>query len=81
MTTGNNNSQSLNGYDAYFGTYSVDENAHTITHHLEGALVESDVGKELVRGFQMSGDTLTLVVKNDTSRGRQLVALTWVRLR
>jgi hypothetical protein len=28
----------VNGYAAYFGTYTVDEKAHTVTHHREGAL-------------------------------------------
>ena len=36
-----NNTQSMNGYDAYFGTFSVDEPNGTVTHHLEGALVAS----------------------------------------
>src|SRR5215471_4822963 len=31
-----NNSQSVNGYDAYFGTYTIDPAIHTVTHHLEG---------------------------------------------
>ena len=46
------NSQSVNGYDAYFGTYAIDETKHTVTHHLEGALSAADVGKNLVREFQ-----------------------------
>ena len=48
------------GYDAYFGTYAVDENAGTITHHVEGSLFPEDLGKDFVRGFTLEGDTLTL---------------------
>jgi len=32
-----NNTQSISGYDAYFGTYTVDESKRTVTHHAEGA--------------------------------------------
>jgi len=31
-----NNTVGVNGYDAYFGTYSIDEVAGTLTTHLEG---------------------------------------------
>ena len=37
--------QSINGYDAYFGTYTINVRLHKVTHHLEGALVSSDIGK------------------------------------
>jgi hypothetical protein len=48
------------GYDAYFGRYTVDERARTITHHVEGSLFPEDLGKDFVRGFSLDGDTLTL---------------------
>ena len=48
------------GYDAYFGTYTVDERAGTITHRVEGSLFPEDLGKDFVRGFTLDGDTLTL---------------------
>jgi hypothetical protein len=48
------------GYDAYFGRYVVDERAGTITHRVEGSLFPEDLGKDFVRGFTLSGDTLTL---------------------
>ena len=75
------NSQSLNGYDAYFGTYIIDETNHTVTHHLEGALAAADVGKNLVREFQVSGDKLTIVVRTNSQKGKQIRTLTWERVR
>jgi hypothetical protein len=48
------------GYDAYFGTFAVDEKAGTITHHVEGSLFPEDLGKDFVRRFVLDGDTLTL---------------------
>ena len=57
---GTNNSGAADGYDAYFGTYSVDLEAHTVTHHLVGALLPGDVGKSLTRHFQVSETELRL---------------------
>jgi Lipocalin-like domain len=74
------NSQSVNGYDAYFGTYIIDETNHTVTHHLEGALAAADVGKNLVREFQLSGDKLTIIVRTISPKEKQIRTLTWERL-
>ena len=75
------NSQSVNGYDAYFGTYKIDETNHTVTHHLEGALAAADVGKNLVREFQLSGDKLTIIVRTNSPKEKQIRTLTWERVR
>jgi hypothetical protein len=48
------------GYDAYFGTFTVDERAGTITHRVDGSLFPEDLGKDFVRPFTLDGDTLTL---------------------
>ena len=48
------------GYDAYFGRYTVDERAGTITHRVEGSLFPEDLGKDFVRPFTLDGDALTL---------------------
>jgi hypothetical protein len=49
---------SQGGYEATFGTYEVDESAHTFTFHVEGALVRSLIGKDLPRSFELSGNQL-----------------------
>jgi hypothetical protein len=74
------NSQSVNGYDAYFGTYTIDETKHTVTHHLEGALSAADVGKNLVREFQVAGDKLILIVRTNSPKEKQIRTLTWERV-
>lgn len=79
--TASDNSQSVNGYDAYFGTYTTDEASHTVTHHLEGALAAADVGKNLVREFQVSGDKLTIIVRTNSPKERQIRTVTWERVR
>jgi lipocalin-like protein len=48
------------GYDAYFGRYTVDERAGTITHHVEASLFPEDLGKDFVRSFALEDNTLTL---------------------
>jgi len=53
-----------NGYDAYFGTYTVDEDKHTVTHHVEGGVARQLVGKDLVRSFSFDGDRLVLKPTN-----------------
>ena len=77
----NNSPQLLNGYEAYFGTYTMDETNHTVTHHLEGALAAADVGRNLIRQFQVSGDKLTIVVRTSSPKQRQIRTLTWERVR
>jgi hypothetical protein len=49
---------SRGGYEATFGTYEVDEAAHTFTFHVEGALARNLIGKDLLRTFEFSGKQL-----------------------
>jgi hypothetical protein len=48
------------GYEAYYGPYEIDEAAHTVTHHVEGALVRSLIGKNLTRVYSFEGRQLIL---------------------
>ena len=48
------------GYEASFGTYSVDERAHSFTFHVEGALLRTLIGKDLPRSFEFSGKQLVV---------------------
>ena len=77
---GTSNTGSADGYDAYFGTYSVDLEAHTVTHHLVGALLPGDVGKSLTRHFQVSKTELRLWFETEGSSGQRVVrTLVWNR--
>lgn len=49
---------SQGGYEATWGTFKVDEHAHTFTFHVEGALVRALVGKDLPRAYEFSGKQL-----------------------
>ena len=46
------------GYEASFGTYVIDERAHTFTFHVDGALVRTLIGKDLPRAYEFSGNQL-----------------------
>jgi hypothetical protein len=48
------------GYEAYYGTYEVNEQAHTVTHHVQGSLVRALVGKDLTRVYRFSDGQLIL---------------------
>lgn len=48
------------GYTSYFGTYTVDEAAGTVTHHVDGASVPNWPGHDQLRYFELDGDRLTL---------------------
>lgn len=63
------------GYEASYGTYTVDERAKTFTYHVEGALVRSLIGKTLSRSYEFSGNQL--FIKSTRKDERWKVA--WVR--
>ena len=46
----------LNGYEASFGSYDLDEANHTITHHVQGSITHLLVGKDLPRGYHFNDD-------------------------
>jgi hypothetical protein len=48
------------GFLAYFGTYTVDEKAGTVVHHVEGASFPNLMGSHQRRTFVLSGNRLTL---------------------
>ena len=57
--TGDEAKAALDGVVAYFGRYSVDDKARTVTHHRQGSVQPGDKG-DLVRGYEFVGDRLIL---------------------
>jgi hypothetical protein len=47
-------------FDAYCGTYSLDDRKSTVTHHVMGAKFPNWVGTDQVRYYTISGDTLRI---------------------
>jgi hypothetical protein len=52
--------QAYKKFDAYCGTYKVDENKESITHHVEGAKFPNWVGTDQLRYFELKGDRLEI---------------------
>lgn len=65
----------LGSYEAYYGTYDVDEQAHTVTHHVQGSLVRALVGKNLTRAYRFEKGQLVLT----SSRADEHWAIAWER--
>lgn len=73
--------QTILGYDAYFGTYTVDEKQGIVTHHLESALFPGDIGKSIVRHFTIAGNMLTIKFTTTLGDGTPITrTLVWSRL-
>ncbi len=68
--------EAITGYVAYFGTYTVDEKARTVSHHRKGTINAGGVGVDLVRQYELTGDRLILTPVDTPS-----THLTWERVR
>jgi hypothetical protein len=70
------------GYYAYFGTFEIDERAHTTVHRVEGSLRPDEVGINYEQNVALSRDELTLMtaghlVDGEARRNR----IVWRRVR
>lgn len=78
---GPNNSRAVGGYDAYFGTYVVDDATGTVTQRLLGALSPENVGLVLTRSLHVSGDELVIQLETASADGVPVVrTLRWRRV-
>lgn len=74
-------SAAFTGYLAYYGTYSVDERASVVTHHLAASMFPNWVGSEQRREVSFEGDRLTLSTPPTLFQGKARVfRLVWRRL-
>jgi hypothetical protein len=48
------------GYEASFGSFEVNEQAHTVTHHVLGSITPGLVGKDLMRVYRLSDGQLII---------------------
>ena len=64
-----NNTARLNGYDAYFGTYSVDEIKGTLSTHLEGSISPANLGDTYVRDVRVVDDELIIQLQTTAADG------------
>ena len=70
-----NNEYVLEGYEASFGSYDVNEAKHTVTHHVQGSNTRDLlVGKDLPRLFQITDDG-KLIIRS--TRADEHWSVTW----
>ena len=76
-----NNSRAQGGYDAYFGTYTIDDAKATVTQTLLAALSPENVGCVLTRAMEVHGDTLVIRLETTAADGTPVTrTLTWQRV-
>lgn len=79
--TAKNNSRARDGYDAYFGSYTIDDAAGTVTQKLAGALSKENVGHVLTRGMTVDGDELKIELETTSVEGVPVTrTLRWKRV-
>jgi len=64
----------VSNYIAYFGTYTLDEKAATVTHHRAASVQPGDKGS-FVRAYEFNGDRLILRPPNSKQE------ITWERIK
>jgi hypothetical protein len=78
--TGANNSRAVGGYDAYFGTYVVDDDNNTVTQRLLGSLSPENVGLTLTQEMVVAGDQLVISLRTTVAGEAVTRTLTWRRV-
>lgn len=78
--TGRNNTTAIGGYDAYFGTYEVDEASGNVRTRLVAALSPGHVGSTMLRNMKIEDGKLVIRLTT-TAAGETIVnrTLTWER--
>lgn len=67
----------LKGYEASFGGFDVDEDTHTVTHHVQGSITRDLlVGKDLPRKFEFTSQG-QLIIRS--VRADEHWFVTWAR--
>lgn len=54
------------GFDAYCGSFTVDTNRATVTHHLQASKFPNWIGTDQVRSFEIQGNLLRLKADIET---------------
>lgn len=82
VIAGKNNTAAVGGYDAYFGTYKLDERAGQSEHTLIGSINPSNVGIKVVRDLRVDdSDQLIIQLPTTGAEGEPLTrTLVWKRI-
>jgi Lipocalin-like domain len=63
----------LTGFNAYFGTFHIDEPSKTVIHHLQSALIPSWVGSDQRRQYEFSGKGELIILNTASQEAYRLV--------
>jgi hypothetical protein len=75
-----NNTTAIGGYDAYFGTYEVDEASGDVRTHLVGSLSPNHVGATMMRNMKVEEGKLVIRLTTTTADDKLVHrTLTWER--
>lgn len=72
--------KAIDGYYAYFGTWTVDAAKGTVTHHIEQSLYPAERGENGTRHVVLEGDRLTLTAKTHEMGEEHERKLVWQRI-
>ena len=67
-------------YVAYFGTFTVDEKAKVVTHHVLGSINPSFLRTDQRRSYEFSGNRLILSVTRSVQGVERSLRITWERV-
>jgi hypothetical protein len=73
------NKAAVQGSIAFFGTYTVDESAKTLTQHVESCSFPNFIGTDRNLSFSISGDELNSTTISKASTGTGSAYLVWKR--
>lgn len=78
---GQNNTAAIGGYDAYFGTYEIDEKTNKVAHTLLGSINPSNIGMTVYRDLQVQDDKLRIQLDTTSHDGEPITrTLTWKKI-
>lgn len=75
MSAPEGSGQSAQRFTSYWGSYTLDDAAGTVTHHVEGAVSGRMIGTDQVRIFRFEGENRLVLSPGGQSE------LTWERVR
>jgi lipocalin-like protein len=81
FSAGQNNTTALSGYDAYFGSYSVDEDTGQVLHTIIGSILPGNVGLTVSRSLRADENKLIIQLETTSTQGEAITrTLTWKRI-
>ncbi|MFZ4797519.1 MAG: lipocalin-like domain-containing protein [Bacteroidia bacterium] len=80
-STGSNNTNAVGGYDAYFGTYEVNEDSGKVAHTLIGSITPTNIGIIVSRDLRVIDEQLIIQLDTTTLEGVPITrTLIWKRI-